>query len=303
MDHDSFFKTLLKEYLADFLRLFYPAKAFRLDLRSVRFRDKEVFTDLPRGEKRLPDLLAEVRTRGGDKELVLVHVEVEARKRSRFEARMFRYYMALRLRHDRPVLPIALVLRGAQRGMDRPVCREGVLGDEVCVFRFWRIGLSKLAGARYVRRENSLAPALAALMRPRGLSRADWRLECVKRIARIRASEARKSLLLDCVESYLPLSPKERGRYNRLLRRKENREVGVMRKLWSEQLIDRGRKLGERRGERRAKRETLLRQLRVKFGSLPKGIAQRVKDLDDVERLDVLLKRILTAASIEEMGL
>ena len=70
MDHDSFFKALLKAFFADFSRLFYPAKASRLDLRTVRFRDKEVFTDLPRGRRRMPDLLAEVRTRGGEKELL-----------------------------------------------------------------------------------------------------------------------------------------------------------------------------------------------------------------------------------------
>ena len=287
------------EFFADFLRLFYPSKATRLDLRSVRFRDKETFTDLPRGKKRLPDVLAEVRTRGGKRELILVHVEIEARRRPRFEARMFRYYMALRLRHDLPVFPIALVLRGTRRGLDRPLHREGVLGDEVCVFRFWRIGLTSLPGARYVERENALAPALAALMRPPGLSRTEWRLKCARRIARIRASEARKGLLMDCVESYLPLSDEEQTQYNRLVESRENREVGVMRKLWSEQL----REEGERRGEKRAMRETLLRQLRVKFGPLPRGIAQRVKDLDGVGRLHALLKRILTASSIEEMGL
>lgn len=192
-----------------------------------------------------------------------------------------------------------LVLRGARRGLERPVHREGVLDDEVCAFRFWRIGLSKLIGGRYVQRKNALAPALAALMRSGGLSRVEWRLECARRIARIRVSEARKGLLLDCVESYLPLSPRERGRYNRLLWWKNNREVGVMSKLWSERLIERG----ERRGEIRARRETLLRLLRAKFGSLPRGTAQRVRDFDSVARLDALLKRILTASSIEEMGL
>lgn len=299
MDHDALFKSLLTEFFADFLRLFYPNKATRLDLRRPRFLDKEVFADLPKRKERRLDLVAEVPTRGGRKEIVLVHVEIEARGRERFEARMFRYYMALRLRHDQPVFPIVLVLSRAAAGLDRPSHREAVLGEEVCAFRFWRIGLSRLSGAEYVSRANPLAPALAALMRPGSRARDEWKERCLRAVASARTNEARRTLLLDCIESYLPLSPTEEARFHRRLEHRENKELMAMRKTWSEQLLERG----ERRGEKRARRETLLRLMGAKFGTLPADVETRVAAIEDIARLDVLLERILTAHSIDEMGL
>ncbi len=60
---------------------------------------------------------------------------------------------------------------------------------------------------------------------------------------------------------------------------------------------------GKAIGEVRAKRQTLLRLLRAKFGAVPEDAVRRVEALDDVAQLDALLDRILTAGSIMEMGL
>ena len=57
-------------------------EAFRsgLDFSTVVFRDKEVFTDVPAGAVREPDLIAQVQRVDGQPELVLIHVEVEAQR-------------------------------------------------------------------------------------------------------------------------------------------------------------------------------------------------------------------------------
>lgn len=66
-----------------------------------------------------------------------------------------------------------------------------------------------------------------------------------------------------------------------------------------QKLIEKGR-MEEKAVSRRA---TLLRLLRAKFGAVPEDMAGRVEALEDVERLDALLERILTATSIADMGL
>ncbi|MBI3270896.1 MAG: hypothetical protein HYZ53_17980 [Planctomycetes bacterium] len=376
-NHDAFFKTLLRTFFADFVRLFFPRKAARIDFRFVTFLDKEVHTDLPRGPQRRLDLLAEVRTRAGKRERILVHVEIEAPPRQAPGERMFRYFETLDLRHRRPVFPIALVLARAGRG-DGLVRREHDtmgLDEVVCTFRFWQVALGSLPGKRYVGRRNPLAPALAALMVPGTPRRREWKLRCLRAIARVRANDARRALLLDCVETYLPLTAREQASIDRAMRRPENKEIRQMRKLWSERFAEmaemakmvkrakkahkrgiklgesrgiklgesrgiklgesrgiklgesrgiklgesrgiklgesrgiklgesRGIKLGESRGERRAKRETLLAQMRAKFGPLPRGVARKVAAVGNSRRLDALLRRVLTAASPEEMGL
>jgi hypothetical protein len=48
-DHDHRFKTLLQEFFADFLRLFFAPWAERLHCSMVEWLDKEVFPDPPEG--------------------------------------------------------------------------------------------------------------------------------------------------------------------------------------------------------------------------------------------------------------
>jgi hypothetical protein len=71
---DPIFKTLLREFLPDFLHLFFPEIAQRLDLSTVEFLDREEFTDLLAGGRREVDVLSRVKTLTGEPELILVHV-------------------------------------------------------------------------------------------------------------------------------------------------------------------------------------------------------------------------------------
>ena len=51
------------------------------------------------------------------------------------------------------------------------------------------------------------------------------------------------------------------------------------------------------------KKEALVDQLRTKFGQLPPEIPQQVSAIDQIEEVDGLLREIITANSLEEMGL
>ena len=59
---------------------------------------------------------------------------------------------------------------------------------------------------------------------------------------------------------------------------------------------------GEKKGVLNGKRETLRRLLAQKYGSLPERVTARVEVMGSME-LDACLDRILTAVSLEEMGL
>lgn len=57
MDHDQFFKHLMKLFLRQFFELFYPQWIGKLDLDHVEWLEQEVFSDPPKGERRVVDLL------------------------------------------------------------------------------------------------------------------------------------------------------------------------------------------------------------------------------------------------------
>jgi len=98
-DHDQRFKVLLKEFLPEFIELFFPDWARRLDFTRVEWLPTEMFLDPPRGPKTAMDLVAKVATREpieaqrhgeSDSCLTIIHIEVESPDRvSSFRHRMF----------------------------------------------------------------------------------------------------------------------------------------------------------------------------------------------------------------------
>src|SRR2546427_576698 len=102
MPRDQLFKELLRSFFREFLELFFPAAAARLDFSRVEFLDREVFTDIPEGSRREPDLVARTYTLDGRPEIILVHVEVQAKVDRDFPYRMWEYYALLRLRFKLP---------------------------------------------------------------------------------------------------------------------------------------------------------------------------------------------------------
>lgn len=57
----------------------------------------------------------------------------------------------------------------------------------------------------------------------------------------------------------------------------------------------------EKRGIEKGKRAVLMRQMELKFGSVPESVRLRLENITDREELDLLASRILFAESLEEM--
>jgi hypothetical protein len=78
IDHDQIIKTLIQAFFREFMELFFPEEARLIDSSRVEFLREEYFTDLPRGKRRLLDLVVKVGLLAGGEKFVLV-----ARRRSR----------------------------------------------------------------------------------------------------------------------------------------------------------------------------------------------------------------------------
>lgn len=115
-DHDQRFKTIIREFFADFLTLFFADWAARLDLARIEWLEQELLPDPPDGDRHIVDLVAKLRTLepvgAGDTWLALVHIEIESSDRSTaLKPRLPRYYAHLRDHHGLPVLPIVIYLK------------------------------------------------------------------------------------------------------------------------------------------------------------------------------------------------
>ncbi len=69
---------------------------------------------------------------------------------------------------------------------------------------------------------------------------------------------------------------------------------------WFQQEIERERNDSERKGERRAERRVLLKQLRLRFGQLPAAVVARV-EAAEVPELDLWTERFVTASRLEDV--
>ena len=300
MGHDQLFKELLRSFLREFLELFFPDIAARLDFESLRFPNKELFKGFPEGRPREPDVVAELRSQEGEREIVLVHVEVQADPEADFGKRMFEYYALLWLQFDAPIVPVVLHLRGGEpKGIGIAEYRHTLFGREWVRFHYASVGLARLSAREYVE-ASPLAAALAALMgRPKGSENLELRARMLKRVVESGLDQARQLLLVTVIETYFRLSVEERMRFRRLVSRKEYRKVQDVELTWADEL----RMEGHEKGVLQGKREALKRLLIAKFGTLAAEVEARIDSVSSAEALDEYLDRVLAAAALEDIGL
>jgi predicted transposase YdaD len=293
--HDKIFKQLLRVFLEDFLRLVAPQALERLDLSSPELLDKELFAGGPHGRRRELDLLVRVRTTESLR--ILIHIEIEARASQRMQKRLWRYRNQIQARYDTPALTIVVYLKRGRPGVILETW-ESSFGPDFPEPRYVSFGLAGCRAGEYLARPEPLAWAFAALMNPASLSRAEHKMACLRRIASLRG-RIDSFLLVDCVENYLQLDPREVAEFDALRSRRENKEVRAMTMTWSEKLEAKGKEKGRAEGAH----QLLLRLLGKRFGPLPEPVRRQVETITSLDRLTELAERVLSAHSLEEMGL
>ena len=302
--HDQLAKDLFQTFFRDLLHLAAPGAARRLRLESTVFVDKQAFTDWPAGVRREMDLLAEASARH-EQLRVLIHVEIEAKASAAMAERLWKYYMQLRLRHGALVLPILVNLKGGRPGLRQELWHEG-FEPRTARFRFRSFSPSGCRAEDYLSRASPLAWALAALMRRGRWSRAQHKMECLRRIAAARFDPDRSWLLRNWVETYLQLTGRDAAEYEQLLDLEVNREVKAMKMTWAEQMeAEYAAKYDKKIETSKVEvlRGVVLRLLTQRFGKVPETVRRKVEAFNATGPLEDLAGRVLEAQSIEEMGL
>jgi hypothetical protein len=66
-------------------------------------------------------------------------------------------------------------------------------------------------------------------------------------------------------------------------------------------MLKEGREVGEREGRIKEARRIVIRQGRIRFGRLPRATRAAIEAIDDLDRLEHLVERILTATSWDDL--
>lgn len=297
--HDQLFKQLLQAFFADFVRLFDPETAAALDLTTVAFRDTEAFTDIPQGERRVADLVAQVQTIEGMPELVLIHVEIQRERERRFPWRMWQYYALLRQRESLPVVPIAVVLYPGREGIVREEYTETVLGRTTLTFWYLQISLPQLEATHYVHMESVLAAALASVMHLPA-ARAEQIALHLASLRRVREAmeagqvdEGRAYLLVNLIATYLPLSDAERDALRVQLQQQGDPTMEVTELTWADRVFQ--------QGEQQGMREAIRQMLCARFGRVSPEVEARLAQITREEDLTAFIGHAAVAESEAEL--
>ena len=297
-DHDRLFKELLEAFFWEFVEAFLPEVAVYLDRTSLVFLDKEVFTDVTAGERHEVDLVVRGRFRGQDS-FFLVHVEHQAQPQAEFGRRMFRYFARLHEKHGLPVYPVVIWSHDTQQtGPGHYAVRFP--DRRVLDFRYRVIALRRLSWRRFARQANPAACGLMARMKIAPRDRPRVKLECLRLLTTLRLDPARTRLLSGFIDTYLRLNREEELQFRAdavsLPDEQQKRDVMEIVTSWMEE----GLQQGMQQGMQQKAREDILEVLEARFSTVPYTVTERLKQMEDLARLKVLLRQACTAASREE---
>jgi len=131
-------------------------------------------------------------------------------------------------------------------------------------------------------------------MRRQTESKVDIRAAAAERVQASGLDPARQTLLIDFMQRYLALSPRESAEYlGRTTREGETMETLEL--TWSQQKLQegiaQGKAVGIAEGELHGRREVLLDLIRTRFGEAPADLAARIATAD-TPALTSLLRRL-----------
>ena len=302
IDHDQIFKKLIEAFFREFLELFCPDEARLIDFAHVEFLGQEHFTDVHRGRKRRLDMVVKVALKQGGAKCVLIHTEFQASRNGRdFPRRMYRYYCQLFLRHDMEIVPIAMFTDNARwRIPVRDYFELRVAGRTFVRFEYHLIKLKHLDYRQFLGSNNPLAFGLMAKMDYNRRERVRLKADFLRWILAFPIDEARRNLLVEFVETYVPLAGPEQYEFEQIVvSDQQYSEVKQMITVYEKRGIEEGMEKGMEKG----KQEDLILLLEKKFGKLSAARERKIRKIESTRELESLLLAVLDAKRIEDLPL
>jgi hypothetical protein len=295
INHDQLFKELFTTFFVEFLELFFPSVLEYLDTDSIQFVDKELFTDVLGGEKKIMDIVALTKFQGQDYSF-LVHIENESSSKTDFNQRLFRYFCSLFLRYNRPIYPIVVFSYNSPQRLDRSDFVIDFPDKQVLKFNYEIVQLNRLNWRDFLQQKNPVAAALMAKMKIAKQDRPTVKAQCLRLLVTLKLDPAKMQLISGFVDSYLNLNSTEEELFQSELGTMETQEKEQIMQIttsWEQKGIVKGRM--------EEKLAITLRLLNRKLGNLPEEIATRIKSLEP-NQLDTLTEDLLDFQTLDDLN-
>ena len=290
INHDQLFKELLTTFFVEFLELFFPSILEYLDTDTISFIDKELFTDVGQGEKKIMDIVAQAQFQEQNFSF-LVHIENESRNNSEFNRRLFRYFCSLFLKFDCPIYPIVVFSYNSPQRLDKSNFVVDFPDKQVLSFDYEIVQLNRLDWRDFLQQKNPVAAALMSKMKIDKRDRPKVKAECLRLMITLKLDPARMQLISGFVDTYLNLNQQEETIFQS--------ELSTMDLQEQEQIMEITTSW-QRKGRIEEKLSITLRQLNRKLGTLDDAISEQIKSLEP-SQLDSLTEDLLDFQSLDDL--
>jgi len=297
---DSPWKTLIEQYLEEFVAFFFPDIHKMIDWTlGYEFLDQE-FQQIVRDSelgKRLADKLVKTWQKNGEETILYIHIEIQAQYDKDFEKRMFVYHYRIFDRFDQPIVSVAIL--GDKSDSWRPHCFGYEMGECRLSFQFPVVKLIDYEECVDDLEQGNDIFAIVVLTHLAGLDTQDkpeYRFLCKKKLVnRLYEAKYSKQQILELfhfMDWMLKLPEELAQQFDQFLKQKEaKKQVRYMTHI---------ERSGIKKGEAKGQAKMLLRLLEKKFGTIAPAIQDTVYKLDEKSSYE-WLERALTAETLREV--
>ncbi len=303
-DYDSAWKAVIDRFTEDFFALLFPAIHRGIDWRvAPESLESELLALAPSAQspKGVVDRLIKLRRLSGEECWVLVHVEVQAQRDATFAERMFRYHYRIFDRYDQ--VPVSVAVLADESSTWRPADYEhGQWGCELKL-AFPTIKLLDLDPGELEASDNPFAAVVMAHLKTQQTrrlpeQRARWKLHVARLLFR-RWWDRDDILELYRFLDGLMALPEALEIQHRATVTRELKEQGMPHlTYWERQGLEKGKQEGLKQGEAKGKRDAVIQALEARFGAVPGVVVVAINAVDDLTRLDSLLRLAVVTESL-----
>ena len=153
---------------------------------------------------------------------------------------------------------------------------------------------------RFLRSKNPLAVALMAKMDYNKKEQVRLKAEFLRLITAANVNDARRSLLFEFIDGYMPLRPEEQHEFHKFVETQSEYE-GVTKMITSFERV--GLERGLERGLLEGKQDDVILFAEARLGAWSESRKQAIRAVRDVKKLNEMVRLLATAESLNELPL
>jgi hypothetical protein len=258
--------------------------------------------------KRYVDKLVKVYLKDGKDKWVLIHIEVQGYRDTEFSERMFKYFYRIYDKYNEKILAIAILTDSIEDY--KPSQYDYEFYDTRLAYTYRMYKVIEQDEEKLLKEENPFALAvLAAKYAIKSKNDDEKKIKFKLKLIRLLFSRGynREEIIsiFRFIDGIMKINDvmKEKLFKEEVMNMEEVKRVPYItsiERIAKEEGLEKGMKKGIEKGMLKSTQENVIDVIEAKFDEVPKDIAKKVKEIDDIDILKDLLKKAIKSETLDK---